>query len=93
MSRGREESVRAGPGLLRRLAQPQLQGESEGRECGCRKLGGSPLMRRRPSAEGEKGAGPRREDEDGARRRQQRARQCHLPSQGSCVSPVYPGCS
>lgn len=34
VSRGREESVRAGPELLRRFARPQLQGESEGRECG-----------------------------------------------------------
>ena len=50
-------------------------------------------MRRRPSVEGEKGAGPRREDEDGTRRRQQGTRKCHLPSQRDCVSPAYLGCS
>lgn len=45
-------------------------------------------MRRRPSVEGEKGAGPRREDEDGTRR-QQGARQCHLPRQcDSFLQPV-----
>lgn len=38
MSCGREESE-GWPGTAQAVLQPQLQGESEGRECGCRKLG------------------------------------------------------